>query len=165
MSIFNQLPTGKHGSINARECRTVPYEFSEISEMLLDTRRVLPHTFTGASVEYPEGRLTEGDLINVHLSAIVKKYFPAYVTEIHATNESLRVSIEVDEKNFAVAALSIAVAPHPKDQSLTTAEGKLSIIEHHLPAPGLIIRAAAGRAIGSFIDKTVRNVDLATKDK
>lgn len=165
MSIFNQLPTGRHGTINARECQTAPYSFSDISELLLDTRDILPRSFTGASIDYPEDRLTQGDSLDVHLSAIVKKDFPAYVTEIQETGEGLRVRIEVDEKNFAVAALCIAVSPHPKNHGLTVAEGKLSIVEHHLPAPGIIIRAAAGRAISSFIDKTVRNVDFVTKDR
>ncbi len=165
MSIFNQLPTGKHGAINAREYQTVPYRFSDIHEMLLDTEQTLPRSFTGASVEYPETRLTEGNVLDVHLSAIVRKDFPAYVTEIHDTAEGLRVSIEVDEKKFAVASLNIIVAPHPKNRNQTMAEGRISIVEHHLPAPGLLIRAAAGRAINSFIEKTARNVGAAAHDQ
>ena len=165
MSIFNQIQAGKHSAIHTRESRTVPYGFPEVGEMLLDTRQILPSSFTDASVEYPGERLAEGNTLEVHLSAIVRKDFSAYVTEVYETSDGLRVKIEVDEKNFAIAALTIAVNPHPKNRAQTLAEGKLSVVEHHLPAPGLIIRAAAGRAIGSFIDRTVKNVEAVIYDK
>lgn len=165
MSIINPH-IGRKAEIHAEERKTMPYRYADIRGTLLDTERILPKSFTGASVDYPGPGLSHGDVLDVHVTALISKDFPAYVTEIDQDEEHLGVTISVDERGFAVAALKILVTPNRKDRGHSTiAQGSIDIIELHVPLPGLLVRAAAKRAIGSFIDKTSQNICTTTKSQ